>query len=381
MHSMNLIESTLLTVVRYAVNGAVTQWGNQIDWQALKVLSVKQGIPILLIDGLQQYLSACPNFQPFIADSADQRMQRMQWLSTVITYERMYAQHEKVMAELAQFYATKGIRMMVLKGYGLSLDWPQTNHRAVGDLDIYLLPNSSLLQCNLPIWKKADQMVEKELGIKVDEEHEHHTLFSYKQVAVENHYDFINTKAHRDARKIEARLKQLVEKGCQAIEVQGAKIYLPSADFNVIFLLRHMGQHFAGEHLNLRQVLDWGFFMRAHHLEVDWEAAIGFLKEIGLYDFFNHINAICVDHLGFSADIFPPIIKNQGLEKRILMDILRPEFDDEKPQDGLMAVIAFKFRRWWKNRWKHRLVYADNLWVTFGTLSWSHLRRFKTISH
>lgn len=376
---MNHTEKTLLTVVRYAVNGVVTQWDTPVDWQALKTLSVKQGIPILLIDGLQHYLSACPDFKLFTMDSAAERMQRMQWLGMVISYERMYAQHEKVMAELAQFYATKGIRMMVLKGSGLSLDWPQANHRAVGDLDIYLLPSSSFMSNDLPIWKKADQMVEKELGAKVDEEHEHHTLFNYKQVPVENHYDFINTKAHRDASKIEDRLKQLAEIGCKVIEVHGAEIYLPSADFNVIFLLRHMGQHFAGEHLNLRQVLDWGFFMRAHHHEVDWRTAIDYLKEMGLYDFFNHINALCVDHLGFSADSFPAITRNKVIEERILMDILRPEFDEEKPKNGLMAVIAFKFRRWWKNRWKHRLVYADNLWVTFGILSWSHLRRFKTI--
>lgn len=40
--------------------------------------------------------------------------------------------------------------------------------------------------------------------------------------------------------------------------------------------MRHMGQHFAGKHLNLRQILDWGFFVMAHHEEVDWSAAIGF---------------------------------------------------------------------------------------------------------
>ena len=107
-----------------------------------------------------------------------------------------------------------------------------------------------------------------------------------------------------------------------------------------------MGQHFAGEHLNLRQVLDWGFFVRTHHKEVDWKATIGFLKEIGIYTFFNQINAICMDYLGFSESCFPTIERDKDLEERILMDILHPEFAEEKPTSGLIPILTFKFRRW-----------------------------------
>ena len=275
----------------------------------------------------------------------------MQWIGQVVACERMYAKHEAAMAELARIYAANGIRMMVLKGYGLSLDWPVPNHRPVGDLDIY----------NFGWWKEADNVVARECGVKVDDGHEHHTVFSFQGVAVENHYDFINTKAHQDAPRIEARLKQLAENGCKEIEVHGARIYLPSPNFNAIFLMRHMGQHFAGEHLNLRQVLDWDFFMRSHSKEVDWKSTIAFLKEIGLYTFFNQINAICVDYLGFSEDSFPAICRNDNLESRII------------------AILMFKLRRWWHNRWKHPLVYKEWLLPMFLTLLWSHLRRIKTI--
>lgn len=179
--------------------------------------------------------------------------------------------------------------------------------------------------------------------------------------------------------KIEARLKKLAETNYKEIDVDGARIYLPSADFNAIFLMRHMGQHFAGEHLNLRQILDWGFFVKAHSHEVDWDATILFLKEIGLYQFFNHINATCTDSLGIAGDIFPRIERNLYWEQRILKDILHPEFEEKKPNGGLLAILRFKTKRWWINRWKHQLVYNDSLPMTFATLAWSHLKRFKTI--
>lgn len=63
------------------------------------------------------------------------------------------------MTDLARLYANNGIRMMVVKGYGLSLDWPVPNHRPVGDLDIY----------NFGKWKEADVLVAKECCIKEDD--------------------------------------------------------------------------------------------------------------------------------------------------------------------------------------------------------------------
>ena len=369
--SLNQSDNLFLSLVGCAVSGKCDDSSafSGKDWAWIIKTSNMQGVPALVADGLHIYIKTNPNINPFANETAAEKLKRIQWLGNVVAYERLYAKHEKAMADLARMYATKEIQMMVIKGYGLSLDWPVPNHRPVGDLDIY----------NFGKWHAADALVAKTCGIKVDNGHEHHTVFCFNGVSVENHYDFINTKAHRDAPNIEARLKALADKDYREIKVDGAKLYLPSADFNAIFLMRHMGQHFAGEHLNLRQVLDWGFFVRAHHKEVDWKATIDFLKEIGIYTFFYQINAICVDYLGFSESCFPTIERNKDLEERILMDILHPEFAEEKPASGLIPILTFKFRRWWHNRWKHPLVYKEWLLPMFLTLLWSHLRRWKTI--
>ena len=369
---MNQVDKGLLLLVKYAVDKfceetlTLKSW----DWTELIALSNRQCISAFVADGLQTYLTSHPKHHVFAQELPAEKMKRLQWIGYVVSYERMYAKHESTIAELARIYEKRNIDVLLLKGYGLSLDWPIPNHRAVGDLDMY----------NFGKWKEADSVVEEVNSIKVDNGHEHHTIFSFHGVPVENHYDFINTKAHRDAPVIESRLKSLAKReNCKVIDVQGAKIYLPSADFNAIFLMRHMGQHFAGEHLNLRQVLDWGFFVRAHHEKVNWNETIDFLKEVGLYTFFNQINAICVDYLGFAEDAFPAIERRKELETRILADILHPEFPAEKPSKGLWKILTFKLQRWWHNRWKHPLVYREWLLPMFLTLLWSHLRRYKTI--
>ena len=369
--SLNQSDNLFLLLVKCTVSGyspdSFAFSGK--NWMGIIKMSNMQGVSALVADGLQIYLKSNPNSNPFANETIAEKLKRIQWLCSVVAYERMYVKHEKAMADLARLYATKDIQMMVIKGYGLSLDWPVPNHRPVGDLDIY----------NFGKWHAADALVAETCGMKIDNGHEHHTVFCFNGVSVENHYDSINTKAHRDAPNIEARLKALADKDYREIEVDGAKLYLPSADFNAIFLMRHMGQHFAGEHLNLRQVLDWGFFVRVHHKKVDWKATIDFLKEIGIYTFFNQINAICVDYLGFSESCFPTIERDKDLEERILMDILHPEFAEEKPASGLIPILTFKFRRWWHNRWKHPLVYKEWLLPMFLKLLWSHLRRYKTI--
>lgn len=108
-----------------------------ITWNEVFTLSNQQGITAVAIDGLQAYLSTHTKEKPFANESSTDKLKRVQWLSQVMTCEGMYAKHEKAMAHLARVLAKQNIRMMVLKGYGLSLDWPVPNHRAVGDLDIY----------------------------------------------------------------------------------------------------------------------------------------------------------------------------------------------------------------------------------------------------
>ena len=109
-----------------------------------------------------------------------------------------------------------------------------------------------------------------------------------------------------------------------------------------------------------------------------WSELVPFIKEMGIWTFFNQINAICEDYLGLQFDGIPAIERNEELERRILEDVLHPEFAEEKPS-GLIPVLAFKARRWWHNRWKHPLVYDEWLLPMLLTLAWSHLRRIKTI--
>lgn len=65
--------------------------------------------------------------------------------------------------------------------------------------------------------------------------------------------------------------------------------------------------------------------------------------------------------------------------KRVIEDILHPEFEGDVPRDNKLSVIVFKTRRFCANGWKRKLVYKEGLLSQFRHGSIAHLRRWDTI--
>lgn len=352
-------QQTILSLIRTIVGGAYdASMTRGIDWARVREEATKQGVQGLCFDALEL----------LPAELRPDKKILLEWLGQVAFLERLYEKHKMAIDALSLFYQQHDIKMMMLKGYGLSLYWPKPNHRPVGDMDIYLDGK----------WRLADQLVSDKLGIKIDDGHEHHTCFVFQGVSVENHYDFVNTKANRSSRELETVFKKLATFD-KRLRVGKGEIFLPSPTLNTIFLIRHLGQHFAGAEATFRQILDWGFFVQHEVENVDWDLVGSTLKRVGGYRFFQQINAICVDYLGFSEASFPKIERDNALERRILEDICSPEFSETKPVGHTTRVIWFKTRRFFANRWKRRLVYREGICRQLWYGSIAHLRRFKTI--
>ena len=282
-------------------------------------------------------------------------------------YEQQYSLYRKAVADLAAWYHAHGYRMMLLKGLACGMDWPRPEHRPYGDIDIYLFGQ----------YKEADAALARELGIKVDNSHHHHTIFQWQGFTVENHYDFLNVHHHKSNVEIEAVLKEIAG--------QARNEEVP-ANFNALYLLRHAMSHFASTGMNLRQLLDWAFFVEKHGGNVDWDWLQGVLERYGMLKMFDVMNAICVDDLGFQWE-FPHAAldaasheiagqaRNEGLLKeRVLNEILSREFDESTPKN-VWKRVPFKYRRWKANAWKHELCFNDSMGSAFWAGVKSHLMK------
>ena len=137
-----------------------------------------------------------------------------------------------------------------------------------------------------------------------------------------------------------------------------------------------MLSHFSGASMSLRQVLDWGFFVKAHHEEVDWKWLVGVLEKYHMKEFFDCVNAICVEDFGFHPSGFKGLrvqeVQGSEMKQRVLNDTLSPEFDEETPKH-VWKRVPFKYRRWKANEWKHELCYNESMSSSFWSGVKNHL--------
>lgn len=324
-----------------------------VDWSEIKNLAEQQGLSAIVLDGIE----SLPDKQ------RPPKVFLLEWIGESLQgYEYRYDLYCKAIAELAGFYNSHSFKMMVLKGYACSLDWPKPEHRPCGDIDIWLFGAQ----------KGADQALAKEKNVEIDKSHHHHTVFYWGEFMVENHYDFVNIHAHKSSKELEKVFKELGQDDSHTVEVYSDKVYLPSANLHALFLIKHMMSHFAASEISLRQVLDWAFFVDKHTKEIDWGWLNGMIEKFHMKDFVSCINAICVEELGFEASIFKGVQFSPMLKDRVFTDILFPAFGTAEP-DGFIKKWVYKYRRWKGNAWKHDLCYGESRWESFWTLLRSHL--------
>lgn len=348
---MKTEQNVLLKLVRLGIGkGSDNKLPQSLDWQEIYNLAEMQNVTAIALDGINN------TFEKGVELDIDFQT-KMDWIGASQQVEVYYKEHEKNMLQLALFYQKYGIKMMVLKGYGLSLNYPIPNHRAPGDIDIYLFGD----------YEKGDRLVESELGIEIDRSHHHHTVFMFQGESVENHYDFLNVHVRKSNQRMERKLKEILNTNL----TNDTNVYLPSTEFNAIYLLRHCAAHFASTHMSIRQVLDWGLFMEKHHKEIDWKPYKSYLKQEGMCSFYNLMGLFCMHHLGFDASVFNGLYEDE-IFKRFSNEILTPEFKD-KEDGSLIHSLSVKPRRWWHNRWKNRLCYPDSAWSEFAYGLWAKI--------
>ena len=356
------------------VSSLTFQVSSEVDWVQLKALADQHGLSAVVLDGLNEVSKS--NSQLSTLNS----QLKLSWIGEVMqSYEQRYVQYENAIASLAGWYTQHGYKMMVLKGYACSLDWPKPEHRPCGDIDIWLFGQQREADAALGSWFKvlaeaSDQGRAHDPNFKIDKGHHHHTVFEWQGFTVENHYDFLNVHHHKSNVEMEAILKDLGKDDSHFVELHGEKVYLPSANLHALFLLRHSMSNFASTGFQLRQLLDWAFFVEKHGEEIDWDWLESQLEHFGMKKLYDVFNAICVEDLGFSVKLFPQVQFQPQLKKRVLNDVLSPEFS-EKESGGFLSRAVFKYRRWKANEWKHELCFNDSLWSAFWSGVWGHLQK------
>lgn len=347
--SIDLIISEILrqTIWGVAPNAAdaITTAAADLDeseWFRLHALAVRQGVVALLFDGLMSAGVTIPHHV------------KMRFISSTDHIEKEYAKKRRIARKLAEVYAGEGIRMMILKGIGISMLYPVAHHRPSSDIDIYLCGDQ----------RRGDELLHKLYGISIDKGRHHHTVFRIKNILIENHYDFIEAHSRASSQRAEQRLKELVanEQPLEA-DIDGVTYLTPSPTMNALFLTLHSAAHFAAENISIRHLCDWAFFLNAYSKQVDWQEIMHLSDELGFRPFLDVMNGACVRYLGMDASLAPSLSDDERTIERMWADSMEYKVRDI-PKNFLRGWI-YRIKRRYANRWKQRLAYCDNGFSAF----------------
>ncbi len=320
------------------------------DWDKIHEFTLRQGVSAMVFDAVTDAGIAMP------------RPIKMRFISSVSEIENEYAAKLKTAVRLAEIYRSNGIRMMILKGLGLSQLYPKPNHRPCSDIDIYLFGRQH----------EGDEILRTRYNIQIDEDKHHHTIFYIGKTMVENHYDFIEAHSRRSKTEIEQRLKDIVENEQPIrIEIGGQEAYIPSPNLNALFLTLHAGAHFAADSISIRHLIDWALFIDHFGDKVEWEKVYALADEFGFRRYLDCMNTMCFDYLGLAKRPFITVLQDKDTVAKSWEDTL--EYNKEFIPDNFIKGWIYRIHRRFANGWKQRMVYRDGMLSSFLLSAATHV--------
>lgn len=347
---MKTIENDLCKLVALGLGNDATMSNQDVDWKKLYTLSIKHVVAAICIDGM-----SATGLEHSCLQNIPKQI-KLQWVSSVMQTEKIYNRQRDIIERLAEIYNEEGLQILLLKGYGLSMNYPNPRHRICGDIDIYMFGDGG----------KADRLIEKKFGIKSKQNEDKHSTFPFEGIMVENHASIINTAIHPNTLSLEYYFEEEAKKA-ESIDIGKITCYVPTVNMNALFLSYHIAGHFCHDETNLRQLCDWATFVMHEGKNVDWNMVKLKAKETGFFKFLCCINGIVIDKLGVPRDCLPKWERNHQLEERVLSNILN--YGNKIPN-----TVVEKIKRFWKNRWKYKLVYNENIYLHFILLAKSYYR-------
>ena len=221
---------------------------DKTDWVALHQGAKQHSLLGVVFGGIERLP---PNMYP-------PREILLRWYSESEAIKKQNAYVNNVVVSLSELYAKQGLHVCILKGQGNNLLYPNPYTRTPGDIDVWLVPNSTCTIKDIISWSRKNNENGRALYHHVD-------AGEYKGVEVEVHYrpSFMNNLIHN--RRLQKWFEENAgEQFAHEVELpNGAgRICVPTNAFNRIYQMAHIYNHVIHEGVGLRQLMDYYYLLK-----------------------------------------------------------------------------------------------------------------------
>lgn len=251
------------------------------DWECIYTLSNQQAVTGIVADGIVvmglEKSVPQPIRDQFIADTS-------YITSTNLKTTAVQTRLCRMLEEADLFY-------VILKGQEAARNYPNPLLRVSGDIDILLPPDhyERAKELLLPIGTNSrDKALAGEYSIYVD------------GIQVELHNNIYAGINPQCAKGFEI-LARDVFSGRKRSAAEAP--FVPSDDFNAVYLLVHAIRHLGSFGISLRQILDWVMHLSAHSSTINHEELGRTIDALNLRGLYGLFAAFAREYLGASAGI------------------------------------------------------------------------------
>lgn len=186
---LNNASKILLQLLSIALGNSKTcSLPDEINWQEVMTLAERQGVLGVAFDAMD----ILPSVKRPDMDTL------MDWLGQVSYMESVYEEYISAIRSFGDFCELQEVPVLLMKGYGCSLNYPNPNHRPCGDIDVYLGK-----------YKPFIEQLLADMGTQIEYDNEHHSVFTYQGFTVENHETIMDANSHKSNGYINQLLEQL----------------------------------------------------------------------------------------------------------------------------------------------------------------------------
>lgn len=295
-------------LLRFSIGSTdkVSQDG-EADWDALYEMAKKQSLTGVIYQGICRL-------------AKEQRPEKKVLLKWYAKSEKIKSLNEKVNKAavlVTDMFAEADIESCVLKGQGNNLRYDEPYARTPGDVDIWVNPKKLKFDGNDIILGEKRMRAGKKSYHHVDAE-------KVNGISIEVHYRpcYMHNMIHN--RRIQKWFAENAAKQFgNMVDLPGqvGKIAVPTAEFNLIYQMCHISNHFFQEGIGLRQLVDYYYLLRSVKGRFDRASLAESLKRFGLFKMASAIMYIEHEVLGLPVEELV-VAPNEKYGKFMLNEIM-----------------------------------------------------------
>jgi hypothetical protein len=289
---MKQYEEVFFSVLRTAMWGVPVEIPQGFrDWKYVMKMAKAQALQGLVTD----VFLTTPEIVSVLNPKAVERLQ-----DVPLNMMAMHTSLNNTMILILSALRGAGIEPVLLKGQGLSLNYPVPQLRQCGDIDLYVGVDNYMKAYDalLPVVTEIDSRSEAMSGTK-------HFHAKVGAVYLEVHKYASVLDSSRVNRIYQRYESEGLSKGLVPVSFGEVTVNTPAADFNVYYIFHHLWHHFLTSGIGFRHFCDLALLLHARYGSINLAYLEKVLTDMGEMVPWQVLGCVMVDVLGLPQEEFP----------------------------------------------------------------------------